>query len=107
MFVCLFVVVLHLTVSNVQVCQTQYETSCVTKYKETPVVEDVEECNKVYKKSCEYVKSGYGTEKVSEHGCCDTRPSPGVLEQARAGVPHRAQDHLQDPAGHGLRADPL
>ena len=52
--------------SVAQVCQTQYETSCVTKYKETPVVEDVEECNKVYKKSCEYVKSGYGTEKVSE-----------------------------------------
>ena len=30
-----------------QVCQTQYETSCVTKYKDTPVVENVEECNKV------------------------------------------------------------
>ena len=57
----------------------------MTKYKDTPVVEDVEECNKVsarnldflldllkfgfvsqvYKKTCEYVKSGYGTEKVS------------------------------------------
>ena len=47
-----------------QVCQTQYETSCVTKYKDTPVVEDVEECNKVYNKSCEYVKSGYGTEII-------------------------------------------
>ena len=30
-----------------EVCQTQYETSCVTRYKDTPVVEDVEECNKV------------------------------------------------------------
>ena len=34
-------------------CQTQYETSCVTRYKDTPVVENVEECNKVYKKVCE------------------------------------------------------
>ena len=38
-----------------QVCQTQYETSCVTKYKDTPVVENVEECNKVkYKYKYKY-----------------------------------------------------
>ena len=27
-----------------EVCQTQYETSCVTKFQEAPVVETVKEC---------------------------------------------------------------
>merc|ERR1711953_24293 len=45
-----------------EVCQTQYETSCVTRYKDTPVVENVEECVKVYKKVCQDVPSnGYGS----------------------------------------------
>ena len=44
-------------------CQTQYETSCVTRHKDTPVVENVEECVKVYKKVCQDVPSaGYGSE---------------------------------------------
>ena len=60
--------ILLLQVPN-EVCQTQYETTCVTKYKDTPVVEDVEECNKVYKKVCEYVKEGYGKKRV-----CNNKP---------------------------------
>ena len=44
-------------------CQTQYETSCVTRYKNTPVVENVEECVKIYKQVCQQVPSdGYGAE---------------------------------------------
>ena len=35
----------------------------MTRYKDTPVVENVEECNKVYKKTCEDVlDTGYGAE---------------------------------------------
>ena len=53
-----------------EVCQTQYETSCVTRYKETPVVENVKECGTVYKKVCdEAPSSGYGAKPV-----CVTKP---------------------------------
>ena len=41
-------------------CQTQYETTCVTKYKDTPVVENVKDCVE----QCEEPLGGYGAARV-------------------------------------------
>ena len=45
----------------------------MTRYKDTPVVENVEECNKVYKKTCEdtVIETGYGSEP---HRVCSNKP---------------------------------
>ena len=51
-------------------CQTQYETTCVTRYKETPVVEPVQEC----REECEEPLGGYrprqGRDKELGRGQC-------------------------------------
>ena len=53
-----------------EVCQTQYETTCVTRYKETPVVEPVQEC----REECEEPLGGYrprqGRDKDLDSGQC-------------------------------------
>lgn len=72
-----------------EVCQTQYETTCVTRYKETPVVENVQEC----REECEEPLGGYrprqGRDKELGSGecsqVCDTvrktiiRPLPDTV----------------------------
>ena len=53
-----------LSLPLIQVCSTQYESECWTRYEKHDVTDDVADCTVVKETQCDEFTSGYTTEQV-------------------------------------------